>query len=165
MTRTLHIAAAMLAVAALALLTARSEVRAQDETEADPAAAEDMAPVPVLNTYQTMEAFFEPPFLILEETLAEEPADRRGWRDIRNSAYALAEATNLLFSRNDMDYMGTEEWNKLSVEGRQAAVKLGDAAREQDFAKTKEAWKVMVQSCNKCHETFEPDLAPVFDVE
>lgn len=162
MTRTLKSILALLVIAALAVLSAQPAVLAQEE-EVDPATAEATEPVPVLNAYNLMSTFFDEPFVALEDALAEEPADRRGWRTIRDSAYALAEASNLLFSRNDMDYMGTEEWNKLSVEGRKAAVALGDISREQDYAKAREAFVMLVQSCNKCHETFEPDIAPIFE--
>jgi len=154
----------LFAVATVAVFSAQPAVLAQEE-EVDPATDDATEPVPVLSGYNLMATFFHDPYEALEETLAEEPADRRAWRSIRDNAYALAEASNLLFSRNDMEYMGKEEWNKLSVEGRQAAVALGDSTREQDYAKSRAAFVALVESCNKCHEAFEPDIAPIFDVE
>lgn len=131
----------------------RPSVQAQD--------AEKAEPKPVLDTYGTMELLFQPHFETLQTAMQSEPADRRGWVAILDSANALAELSNLLFFRDDADYTASEEWAAMTLDTRQKAADMAATVRTQDFAQVDAKYTALVESCNKCHTHFEPDIAPV----
>jgi cytochrome c553 len=117
---------------------------------------------PVLDTGETMDYFFEHPFEELQTAIATEPADRRAWRGLYKPTMQLAEGTNLLFIRNSEDYESTEDWKKLTVANRDAAMALGEQVKAKDYAAARTAYEGLVASCNACHEKFNED-APVFE--
>lgn len=127
-------------------------------------AEEESGMKPVLTTFSLMDYLFDPPFEVLEEALESEPEDRRGWRDIRRSSETLAEVTNLLLIRDDLDYVDSEEWKTMTVDMREAAEAVAESTRTQDYDKAMEGFIALVQSCNACHAHFEPNTAPLFPV-
>ena len=145
-------------LAAAALFAVPATLHAEEEE----AAGTEMTPA--LNTFSLMDYLFDPPFAVLEEVMESEPEDRRGWRDIRRSSETLAEVTNLLYIRDDLDYADTDEWKEAVAEMRTAADALAESTRTQDFEIARESFIALVQSCNACHDRFEPDMAPKFPV-
>ena len=130
-------------------------------------AEEESAPggmTPVLTTFSLMDYLFDPPFEVLESALESEPEDRRGWRDIRQSSETLAEVTNLLLIRDDLDYTGSDEWKSMTADMRKAAEGVAEASKTQDYAEAMTSFTALVQSCNACHAHFEPNTAPLFPV-
>jgi len=119
---------------------------------------------PILTTFALMDFLFDPPFEVLEEAMESEPEDRRGWRDIRRSSETLAEVTNLLLIRDDVDYADSPEWKEKTVAMREAAEGIVEASRTQDFEQAHTSFIALVQSCNACHAHFEPNTAPLFPV-
>lgn len=125
-------------------------------------AAEDGAlePVQVLDTYETMDYLFEPAYEALKAAVATEPEGRQQWRAIYTNSFAIAEMSNLLFSRSDADYMSEEDWPKMAAQSREAAKALGEAVREQDYALITKRFNALRESCNACHTRFDPENAP-----
>lgn len=144
--------------AAVAVLAIPSQTRTVHADEA----ATGMKPV--LTTFSLMDYLFDPPYEVLEEALESEPEDRRGWRDIRRASETLAEVTNLLLIRDDLDYTGSDEWKAMTVDMREAAEAVAEATRTQDYAAARVGFIALAQSCNACHAHFEPNTAPLFPV-
>ncbi len=133
--------------------------------EIDVAAAEtDAAGVlPVISTDELMEVLFEPLLEELRLALVVEPTGRRALKAVYNPASAIAETHNLLFSRDDEDYMTTPEWSALAIAGREAATAVGDAVMGQDYPGAKAAFVSLVHSCNACHDHFDESIDTVDD--
>lgn len=106
---------------------------------------------------ESMTVLFEPMFIALKESLKVEPAGRAQIKAAYNAAFSLAEVHNLLFSRDDEDYMKTPEWAALSIEARHEAEAVGVAVTSRDYAKMKEAVGVLANTCNKCHTQYETE--------
>jgi hypothetical protein len=155
MIRRFALPAAGLAVVALFAVT--STLHAEEETT-------EAGIKPVLTTFAVMDYLFDPPFEVLEDAMESEPEDRRGWRDIRRSSETLAELTNLLLIRDDLDYVDSTEWKEMTVAMREAAEGVVEASRTQDFPQAHSAFIALVQSCNACHSHFEPNTAPTFPI-
>jgi hypothetical protein len=121
-------------------------------TEADSPATEEKQ---IIDNVELMELLFDPYYVDLRNSLKKAPERRRDWRTVYIATYRLAEATNLLFSREGEDYMGTPEWNALALESREAVEAVGAAVRELDYELTKSRYIAFIETCNKCHEAFE----------
>ncbi len=134
-------------------------VEKEDEEPALPAVESDTAGVvSVISTDELMEVLFEPLLEELRLALVEEPKGRRALKAAYNPASAIAETHNLLFSRDDEDYMATPEWAVHSIAGRDAAKAVGDAVMAQDYPGTREAFVALAKSCNSCHDAFDESL-------
>lgn len=116
--------------------------------------------VPVLDTYTLMELLFQPPQKKLQELMATEPADRRAWNEVKDQVSILAEVSNLVAMRNELDYEKTEEWDELAAKSRDAAIALLEPVKATDFGAAKEKYVALIESCNACHTRFEPEVAP-----
>ncbi len=114
---------------------------------------------PVLNTYNLMEQFFDAPHTELIEGLESEPETGRAWRGLRNNAEVLAEASNLTLIRELKDESKRAEWTRIALEQRDEAEKLAGLLDERDYPGAKAQFRVLVQSCNQCHNLY-PDVAP-----
>lgn len=114
--------------------------------------------IQLVDTYEIMSLFFEEPFETLRATLLIEPKKRKQMKAIYNSAYALGEAHNLLFSRSDEDYMSDPDWASLTVAGRVILSSIGESLKTKDYPKIQESFIALVESCNDCHERFELDV-------
>jgi hypothetical protein len=102
---------AVIAVAVLGVLTS-NRLFAQDSR----------GPVALVEAHEIMELFFEHELENLKGFMQKEPVSRNELKGIFNGANELAEAHNLLFFRNDEDYMATEDWAALTVAGREASL-------------------------------------------
>lgn len=119
-----------------------------------PAAAEPKA---ILDNGEVMEFFFDPYYVDFRNVAKEEPRGRKSWRAMYVAAYRLSEATNLLFFRDDEEYMTTEEWREESLVARDAAVALGDAVKEKDIVIIRQKYEALIETCNHCHQRFEKE--------
>lgn len=117
--------------------------------------------VPVVKMNEIMTLFFESRFEELKENLIEEPKRRAAMKAVYDATYALAEAHNLLFSRTEEDYMETDEWLTMAVQGRIATNTLGEALKSRDYPGMLDAMVTLTKTCNVCHQEFSPDVDPV----
>ncbi|GMW03280.1 MAG: hypothetical protein AMXMBFR84_44140 [Candidatus Hydrogenedentota bacterium] len=162
-----------LGCAALTVLGGQWIANAQEQAAEPPAAPADAtAPaaeekpepnvangdqVAVLDAHQVMSLFVDPFFVKIQEGLAQEP-DRRGWRTVRESALASAESANLLFLYVPAE--GGDDWKTMTVEMRVASYELYKTVKATDYEGSKAKYLTLVESCNKCHQRFEPETAP-----
>lgn len=137
-----------------ALVIGVSTMHAQD---APAASGEGVA---VLDTYTLMELLFAPPQEKLKELMATEPADRRAWNTVKDQVGMLAEVSNLVSLRDELDYEKTEEWDQLAAKSREAAVALLEPVKAADYSASMEKYIALIESCNACHTRFEPEVAP-----
>lgn len=124
---------------------------------------EAMAPKQIIPTYEVMEILFEREYDAMKENLAAEPDSRKVWRELYNSTYALAELTNILYSRSDEDYMSEPDWVKHIAETRAATEALGEVVKERDYANVKTKFEALRVSCNACHTRFEGEDGTVLE--
>jgi len=117
----------------------------------------------VIDNVELMELLFDPYYVDLRNALKKAPERRKDWRSVYIATYRLAEATNLLFSREGEDYMGTPEWNALALESRTAVEAVGEAVRELDYDLTKSRYIAFIETCNNCHTAFELEEPTIVD--
>lgn len=99
-----------------------------------------------------MEYFYEPAYKRLKLQLAEQPADRAGWNGVKGDALTLAEGGNLLLLRAPAEEKAA--WSRLSVEVRDLAGKVYQAARAQNYAQARGDYQTLISRCNACHQKF-----------
>lgn len=108
-----------------------------------------------------MEYFFEPAFKRLKQQLADPPANRAAWSGVKGDAFTLAEGGNLLLLRAPEEERAA--WQQLSVEVRELAGKVYQAARAQDYPQARGEYQKLIGRCNACHQKFadgEHQLTP-----
>lgn len=120
------------------------------------------SPLPVEDDmHEFMEYVFQPPYKRLKASIAVAEKDKATWKSIKSDALILAESGNLLLGRGpDAD---AADWNKHSIASRNFGGQLYRAAKAKDTAKAEQAYKLMLKSCNACHEQFsggDPELTP-----
>ncbi len=111
--------------------------------------------------HHLMEYVFEPAWKRLQVTMASEPSDKKAWKVMKADALTLAEVTNLLLHRFPEE--NTDDWVRLAVETRSAGSDFYQAARQKDFPSASKSYRLMLKSCNTCHDAFadgEHQLAP-----
>jgi uncharacterized membrane protein len=140
------------------------EVKEKAEIDLASADSDAAGAVPISGTDELMETLFEPLIEELRLSLVVEPKGRRALKAVYNPAAAIAETHNLLFSRDDEDYMATPEWTVLSIAGRDASTAVADAVMGQDYPGTKAAFVTLVKTCNECHVQFDDSIDTVDDV-
>ncbi len=143
-----------------ALVIAVSTMHAQDAPAAPAAPAAQPAGVAVLDTYHLMELLFKPSQDKLKALMVVEPAERRGWNEIKDQVSVLAEVSNLVTLRNELDYEKTDEWDQMAIASRDAAIALIEPVKATNFAAAKEKYVALIAACNACHTRFEPEVAP-----
>ncbi len=111
-------------------------------------------PVQIIENDELMKLLFDTNYVYIRNGLAEEPQGKK-WRLPYIGAAAIAEVTNLLFSREDEEYMLTDEWVAAVKAGRAAAIELCDSLLEMDYEKSLKKYTALVETCNACHEEFE----------
>lgn len=115
-------------------------------------ADEEIKPVDV-NMHDFMEGMFQVPYRRLKAAMEKEPTDPPSWKALRSDALILAEGSNLLLVRKpDKDLA---DWLKYSIASRDAGADIIKAAKQKDFAASKEAYVRMLDHCNACHKQFE----------
>jgi hypothetical protein len=113
---------------------------------------QEIKPVDV-NMHDFMEGLFQVPYRRLKVAMEKEPTEPPGWKALRSDALILTEGSNLLLTRKpDKD---TADWVKYSIASREAGAEMVKAAKEQNFAASKEAYVRMLEHCNSCHRQFE----------
>ena len=86
-----------------------------------------------------------------------EPEGRKTWRALYVATYRLSEVANLLYFREDKEYMKTDEWKRMATQMRDHAVSIGEAVKERDIDLIRSRYEKLIQNCNDCHVQFEPD--------
>lgn len=119
-------------------------------------ASAEGGPKAVIKNEELMKLMFDPYYVDLRKSLAEEPASGKVWRQAYIATYRLCEVTNLLYLRDDKDYMGTPEWREEVEAASAASVALGEAVKQLDYGMARERYEALIQRCNACHERFEP---------
>ncbi len=120
----------------------------------EPVPADDSTPKPVdVNMHDLMEGMFQAPYRRLKTAMEKEPADPPAWKALRSDALILAEGSNLLLLRKPEKDVA--DWVKYSVASRDAGAEILKAAKNKDFAASKEAYVKMLDHCNACHKQFE----------
>ena len=121
---------------------------------AAPVAIDDAGVEPVdVNMHDFMEGVFQGPYRRLKESIAKEPVDNAGWKQLRGDALILAEGGNLLLARVPEE--GAADWKRYSIESREAGEKIVLAAKQKNYSEAREAYIKMLDHCNSCHKQFE----------
>ena len=132
----------------LAVLAAPSDA----DSQAKPA---QQIPQAVVDTHDLMELFNQPLYRYLQKAMQQEPTDDQGWQTIRQRGLQAAEVANLVALRKD-----SQQWQQLAGKLQQAGIDLAKAAEGQDFGKTQQAYRTLIERCNACHQTMAPQRAP-----
>ncbi len=104
-----------------------------------------------------MKILIDPIYEDLKDAVENPPEKRDEWRLLYIAAFNLAETTNLLFSREDEEYMLTDEWIEESIEAQDLTIALGESIRnQQDYEVIRENYLAVMRNCNDCHREFEP---------
>lgn len=146
---------ALLVVTAIVVFQSTAADKKEASTDAAPAPVDD-------DMHHLMEYVFEPAWKRLQVTMASEPADKAGWKTMKEDALTLAEVSNLLLHRAPEEKAG--EWKKIAVESRSAGADFYQAARDRDFPAASESYRLMLKRCNACHDAFadgEHQLSPL----
>lgn len=138
-------------VTALTSPDAAQHRAAQAADDAQAAVEPELVPVEP-DMHEFMEYVFEPGYKRLRADMAQEPADKAGWKGIKGDALSLAEGGNLLIMRAPEEEGAT--WKKLSSEVRSHGKQLYVAAKARDYGAAKTAYTSMLKSCNACHDEF-----------
>ncbi len=117
----------------------------------EPASDSGLKPVDV-TMHDFMEGAFQAPYRRLKELMATEPTALPAWKAIRSDALILAEGGNLLLIRTPKEDVA--DWNRYSIDSRDAGQAMIKAAKKKDFEKTTEHYKQMLIHCNACHDQF-----------
>ena len=132
------------------------------ENTATPATAAPQQPATtgpkqIIKNEELMKLLFDPYYVDLRKAIKEEPQDRAGWRQAYIAIFRLSEVTNLLYSRQGKDYMGTDEWNEMATASRDAAQAVGASVLKLDYDRVKKNYERLIKTCNNCHQKFEPE--------
>jgi len=114
-------------------------------------------PSQVIKNREVMKLFFDPYYVDLRRAAREEPQGRSDWRSLYVAAFRLSEVSNLLYFRSDKPYMNSAEWRRMATETRDRAAAVGQAVTKLDYPLVKKRYVHLIESCNACHEKFEPD--------
>ena len=112
-------------------------------------------PKQIIKNEELMKLLFDPYYVDLRKAISEEPEGRAGWRQAYIAIFRLSEVTNLLYSREGKDYMGTDEWNEMATHSRDAAQAVGAAVLKLDYERVRKSYERLIQTCNDCHQKFE----------
>ncbi|MEX2139186.1 MAG: hypothetical protein WD894_07995 [Pirellulales bacterium] len=110
---------------------------------------------PILKTGELMAQFNGPRFKQLKKALATPDADPKA---IHMTALEVAEIANLIAIRRPPGG-GGREWEQFAVGVQEAALGLADAAKGGQNVGA--AAGGLIQACNRCHQRFAPDEAPM----
>ncbi len=112
---------------------------------------------PIMKTEHLMEFFFEDTQKALSASMKAEPQNPRGWKDIRRRAEAFADLSNLVLLRTE--YPDSAAWREKALAMRAAALDLATSTDAKNFGQSQEKYKTLINSCNSCHQKFEPTTA------
>ena len=118
-------------------------------------------PSPVVDTHHLMELFNQELYKLLKQEMQREPADSEAWKTIRNRGLQAAEVANLVAIRDRAE--GDNRWQRLSGGVQRAGIGLAEAAKAENFERTRQAYRQLIESCNACHQTMAPEHAPTLE--
>ena len=111
---------------------------------------------PVAETRLLMEGLNQANFRGLERLLKDKPADVEAWTFARGQALLIAETGNLLMLRPPR--RGQEAWMGQAAELREAAAALARAAAKRDYDRSRNAFRDLAGTCNRCHQSFRVNV-------
>jgi hypothetical protein len=118
-----------------------------------PARAQRPRLEPVAETTLLMEALNQSNFRGLERFLKQKPADAETWKFVRGQALLIAETGNLLLMRPPRN-QGEATWMERASDLRDAAKRLGRAAGDSDYERSRASLTEVANACNRCHQSF-----------
>ena len=130
-----------------------------DGGKGDFQASKDL-PHAVVDTHELMEIFNESLYKDLQAKMEKKPETARDWKLLMRQGYRAAEVANLVAMRNP-EGKHQKTWQELTVQAQKAGVDLAEAAKKQDWAAAQSAYQVVIKNCNVCHQTVDPDHAPM----
>lgn len=101
---------------------------------------------------EVMQAITVPTSDVVFKAGANAPADDAAWTKARNEALALAESANLLLIA-DRAPTG-EEWARLAIAQREAAVVAMRAAESHKAEALSDAADALYETCSNCHDKY-----------
>jgi hypothetical protein len=110
----------------------------------------------VAETRLLMEGLNQANYRGLERLLQEKPADVEAWTFARGQALLIAETGNLLMLRPPR--RGQDAWMDHAVELREAASTLARAAARRDYERSRNAFRDLASTCNRCHQEFRVNV-------
>ncbi len=138
---------------------AQNDAAAGTIDKPEPGEAAMDGPKQIIKNAEMMKLLFDPYYVDLRKAIGEKPAGRAGWRRAYIAIFRICEVTNLLYSRKDKQYMLTQEWRQMTTQSRDAAESVGEAVLKLDYPQVRERYELLIQSCNACHQKFEPTEA------
>ncbi len=143
----------LLIVPVVALLSILPPASAPIAVAQSPASTPETAATPVEDDmHEFMEYFFEPTYKRLKVSMAASDKDKGTWKSIKSDSLILAESGNLLLSRGPES--DAKDWNKHATTVRDFGGKLYRAAKKKDDTESQKVYRLMLQSCNDCHQQF-----------
>ena len=116
-------------------------------------AAKTPKPEAVAETRLLMEGLNQANYRGLERLLRDKPADVEAWTFARGQALLIAETGNLLMLRPPRG-KGQDAWMDHAAELRDAATALARAAGRRDLERSRNAFRDLAGTCNRCHQDF-----------
>ncbi len=154
-------AALALAIPALALFLVAGFAAEKEQHAKIPKKAPSNRPTAIMGIHELMELFNEPLYdLAKKEVDKGKPSGDEGWETLRNRGLQAAEVANLVAIR-PMGEEHRKQWSELTRDVQQAGLDLAHAAEAKDWDKSQDAWRMLIQNCNRCHTTLGSDHAPM----
>lgn len=118
-------------------------------------------PQPVVDTHGLMELFNKPFFMTLKKEMQMPPSGTgdEGWQGVQDRGLQAAEIMNLVAIR-EVPAEKADAWRQHTHNVRQAGLLMAEKAKAKNWDQTREAYRMLVQSCNGCHQAIAPDRAP-----
>ena len=110
----------------------------------------------VAETRLLMEGLNQANYRGLERLLKDKPADVEAWTFARGQALLIAETGNLLMLRPPK--RGQDAWLDQAAELREAASALARAAAKRDYERSRNAFRDLAGTCNRCHQSFRVNV-------
>jgi hypothetical protein len=110
----------------------------------------------VAETRLLMEGLNQANYRGLERLLHDKPTDVEAWTFARGQALLIAETGNLLMLRPPR--RGREAWMDHAAELREAASAVARAAAKRDYERTRNAFRDLAGTCNRCHQSFRVNV-------
>jgi hypothetical protein len=130
----------------------------QSPVQAAPAPPRPLPPAAGVDVPGLMRLFNKPLYVSLKETMVQQPADQKGWDDLRARGLQSAEIANLIALRPVEPQRAA--WVQGAAEMQRAGIAFADAAKARQWDAARQAYAGLVQSCNNCHKARAPDKAP-----
>jgi cytochrome c556 len=110
----------------------------------------------VAETRLLMEGLNQANYRGLERLLRDKPGDVEAWTFARGQALLIAETGNLLMLRPPK--RGQDAWMDYAAELREAASTLARSAAKRDYERSRNAFRDLAGTCNRCHQAFRVNV-------